>query len=427
MTSLDLIYNILLTLVFSAFFSGIEIAFISSDKLHVELLRKKGTFAGRMLSIFHARKAHFLATTLVGNNLALVLYGIFMAQLIEPWLSAVLPFWANTDIVILILQTLFATLVVLITAEFLPKSFFLIDPDFMLRLLILPITVIYYLMYPVVSLVEAISKFIIVVIFRYDYSEDKPVYGLTDLNNYIQKNILPDQEGEAEIDTKIFNNALEFKEVKVRECMIPRTEIIAVEVTDEIEKLREAFIESGHSKILVYKESIDDVIGYCHSLEMFKKPESIKKILTPIIIVPETFPANELLIKFISERKSIALVVDEFGGTSGIVSMEDVIEEIFGEIRDEHDDEYLIEEALTEDTYLLSGRHEIDYLNDKYEWNLPEGEYDTLGGLIITIHEDIPDEKEVVDHPPFSFQIMTKEENRIDKVKLTISPVEEPL
>lgn len=424
---MDLIYNIAICLIFSAFFSGIEIAFISSDKLHVELLRKKGTFAGRMLSIFHARKAHFLATTLVGNNLALVLYGIFMAQMIEPWLSAVLPMWANTDILILILQTLAATLLVLITAEFLPKSFFLIDPDFMLRLFILPITVIYYLMYPVVSLVEAISRFIIVVIFRYDYSEDKPVYGLTDLNNYIQKNILPDDAGEAEIDTKIFNNALEFKEVKVRECMIPRTEIIAVDVTDDIEKLREAFIESGHSKILVYKETIDDVIGYCHGLEMFKKPESIKKIMTPIIIVPETFPANELLIKFISERKSIALVVDEFGGTSGIVSMEDVIEEIFGEIRDEHDDDYLTEEQLSENTYVLSGRHEIDYLNDKYSWGLPEGEYDTLGGLIITVNEDIPEEKEVIISAPFTFQILTKEENRIDKVKLTISPVEEAL
>jgi putative hemolysin len=427
MTELDLIYNILIALVFSAFFSGIEIAFISSDKLHVELLRKKGTFAGRMLSIFHARKAHFLATTLVGNNLALVLYGIFMAQLIEPWLSTAFPIWVNSDMLILILQTVIATLLVLITAEFLPKSLFLIDPDFMLRLLIVPVTVIYYLMYPLVSLVEAISKFIIVVIFRYDYSEDKPVYGLTDLNNYIQKNILPDAEGEAEIDTKIFNNALEFKEVKVRECMIPRTEIVAVEAKDEIEKLTEAFIESGHSKILVYKESIDDVIGYCHSLEMFKKPTSLRKILTPIIIVPETFPANELLIKFIGERKSIALVVDEFGGTSGIVSMEDVIEEIFGEIRDEHDDEYLVEEALAENTFLLSGRHEVDYLNDKYDWKLPEGEYDTLGGLIITINEDIPDEKEVVDHPPFSFQVMTKDENRVDKVKLTISPEEETL
>lgn len=427
MIETDLIYGILICLVFSAFFSGIEIAFISSDKLHTELLRQKGTFVGRMLSIFQSRKAHFLATTLVGNNLALVLYGILMAQLIEPWLSEILPAWANTDILILVLQTLIATLLVLITAEFLPKSIFLIDPDFMLRILILPITVIYYIMYPVVSLVEAISKFIIVVIFRFDYSEDKPVYGLTDLNNYIQKNIFPDEEGEAEIDTKIFNNALEFKEVKVRECMIPRTEIVAVDVNDDIEELREAFIESGHSKILVYKDTIDDVIGYCHSLEMFKKPDSIKKILTPIIIVPETVPANELLIKFINERKSIALVVDEFGGTSGIVSMEDVIEEIFGEIRDEHDDEYLVEEQLTENSYLLSGRHEIDYLNDKYNWKLPEGDYDTLGGLIITIHEDIPEEKEIIENPPFSFQILTKLENRIDKVKLTIVSGEEAL
>jgi putative hemolysin len=427
MIDVDLIYSIVICLVFSAFFSGIEIAFVSADKLHIELLRTKGTFAGKMLSIFQSRKSHFLATTLVGNNLALVLYGIFMAQLIEPWLSGILPVWANTEILILILQTLIATILVLVTAEFLPKSLFLIDPDFMLRVFIFPITVIYYLMYPVVSLVEAISKFMIVVIFRYDYSEDKPVYGLTDLNNYIQKNILPDESGDAEIDTKIFNNALEFKEVKVRECMIPRTEIIAVDVNDDIEELKQAFIESGHSKILVYKESIDEVIGYCHSLEMFKKPETIKKILTPIIIVPETMPANELLIQFINERKSLALVVDEFGGTSGIVSMEDVIEEIFGEIRDEHDDEYLVEEKLADDSYLLSGRHEIDYLNEKYEWGLPEGEYDTLGGLIITVNEDIPDEKETIEAPPFSFQILTKEENRIDKVKLTITPVEESL
>ena len=423
----DLIYYIIVCLVFSAFFSGIEIAFISADKLHIELLRQKGTFAGKMLSSFQSKKAHFLATTLVGNNLALVLYGILMAQLIEPWLASSLPVWANNDIIILIIQTLLATFLVLITAEFLPKSLFLIDPDFMLRLFILPLTLIYYAMWPVVKLVEVISKFIIVVLLRYDYSEDKPVYGLTDLNNYIQKNIIPDKEGETEIDAKIFNNALEFKEVKVRECMIPRTEIIAVDVSDDVSELKEAFVESGHSKIIVYKDTIDDVIGYCHSLELFKKPESIKKILTPIIIVPETMPANELLIQFINERKSLALVVDEFGGTSGIVSMEDVIEEIFGEIRDEHDDEYLIEEDLGNHTYILSGRHEVDYLNDKYDWGLPEGDYDTLAGLIFNINEDIPEENEVIDHPPFSFQILTKVENRIDKVRLTITPSEEAL
>jgi CBS domain containing-hemolysin-like protein len=422
MIEADLIVNIIICLVFSAFFSGIEIAFISSDKLRTELLRQKGTLSGRFLSIFQSRKAHFLATMLVGNNLALVLYGIFMAQLVEPWLISTLPLWANGDVIILILQTLIATLLVLLTAEFLPKSLFLIDPDFMLKLFIIPTAIIYYGMYPVVSLVEAISKFIIVYILRFDYSEDKPVYGLTDLNNYIQKNI--NQEDE-EIDTKIFNNALEFKEVKVRECMVPRTEITAVEVTDDIEELRAAFIESGHSKIVVYKESIDDVIGYCHSLALFKKPTSIRKILTPIIIVPETMPANELLIQFISQRKSLALVVDEFGGTSGIISMEDVIEEIFGEIRDEHDDEYLIEDKISERIFLLSGRHEVDYLNEKYDWGLPEGDYDTLGGLIITVHEDIPSEKEEIEFDKFSFQIMTMEENRIDQVKLTLNLSEE--
>ncbi|CAN0217453.1 unnamed protein product, partial [Chrysoparadoxa australica] len=226
-------------------------------------------------------------------------------------------------------------------------------------------------------------------------------------------------------DAKIFNNAIEFKTVKVRECMIPRTELIAVDVEGKIDDLRKAFIESGHSKILVYRESIDDVIGYCHSLEMFKKPTEIKQILSPVLIVPETVLANELLIQFITQRKSIALVVDEYGGTSGIVTMEDVIEEIFGEIRDEHDDEYLVEEAIDENNFILSARHEIDYLNDKYDWELPDGDYDTLGGLILSIHEDIPQVDEEIDLPPFKFTIFTMEDNRIDKVKIFVgSPAE---
>ena len=207
--------------------------------------------------------------------------------------------------------------------------------------------------------------------------------------------------------------------------MIPRTEIVAVDVTDTIEELKEAFMQSGHSKIIVYKESIDDVIGYCHSLELFKKPEEIKSILSPILIVPETVLANELLIQFITERKSIALVVDEYGGTSGIVSIEDVIEEIFGEIRDEHDDEYLTEQKLDESNYILSARHEIDYLNDKYELNLPEGEYDTLGGFIFEFHEDIPEVNEIIEIPGFVITIISMEENRIDNIRLTLVQTEE--
>ena len=418
----SLIPGILVCLLFSAFFSGIEIAFISADKLHIEVMSKKGSVTGRILSEFTTKRSNFLATTLVGNNLSIVLYGILMAKLIEPMLYSSLPESLQADILVLVLQSIISTILVLITAEFLPKSLFLLNPDFMLRVFAFPMAFIYYLLYPVVFFIVLTSRFLITYILRFEYSEDKPVFGLTDLNNYIKRNILnAEKETEAaEIDAKIFNNAIEFKTVKVRECMIPRTELIAVDVEGKIEDLKNAFIESGHSKILIYKDSIDDVIGYCHSLEMFKKPVEIKQILTALLIVPETVLANELLIQFITQRKSIALVVDEYGGTSGIVTMEDVIEEIFGEIRDEHDDEYLVEEQLDEQNFILSARHEIDYLNDKYNWELPDGDYDTLGGLILSIHEDIPEVDEVIDLPPFSFTVFTMEENRIDKVKLFV-------
>ena len=411
---------IIACLAFSAFFSGIEIAFVSSDKLRLELITQKGGLVGRILGHFQEHRSHFLATTLVGNNLALVLYGVLMAQLIDPWLTAALPSMLRDPIIVLLVQSLISTFIVLVTAEFLPKSIFMIDPDFMLRLLAIPMVIIYFIMYPVVVVVAAISKYVITRVLRSDYSEEKPVYGLTDLNNYIKKNSKDTDDEVHEIDPKIFNNALEFKEVKVRECMIPRTEIIAVDVDDEVDELKKAFIESGHSKIVVYKESIDDVIGYCHSLEMFKKPTTIKKILTPIIIVPETTPANELLIQFINEHKSLALVVDEFGGTSGIASMEDVMEEIFGEIRDEHDEEYFKEEPIGENEFLFSARLEVDYLNDKYDLELPDGEYDTLGGFILHINEDIPNIGDEIKHEQFDFTIMTMEENRIDVVKLKV-------
>lgn len=416
---------ILLCLLFSAFFSGMEIAFVSADKLHIEVLKKKGTFTGRILSIFTSNQSQFLATMLVGNNIALVLYGIYMAGLLEPVVISFLPASVATGVVVLIIQSIISTAIVLLTAEFLPKSLFLINPDFSLSLFAIPMGIVYFVMHPIVFLVVRVSAGFIWAI-GYKLSDEKPVFGLTDLNNYIKNNILNiKDEEEAEIDAKIFNNAIEFKTIKVRECMIPRTEIIAVDVNDPIDELRKHFVESGHSKILVYKDSIDEVIGYCHALELFKKPEDIKSILAEIPIVPETMLANELLIQFITDRKSLALVVDEYGGTSGLVSIEDVIEEIFGEIRDEHDDEYLTEQKLDEHNFIFSARHEIDYLNDEYELSLPEGEYDTLGGLIFAYHEDIPEVNEVIEIPPFIITIFTMEENRIDKVKLTLINTEE--
>ncbi|MDE0471992.1 MAG: hemolysin family protein [Ekhidna sp.] len=416
---------IIVCLLFSAFFSGMEIAFISADKLHIEVLRKRGRLFGRILALFSTNQSQFLATMLVGNNTALVLYGIYMAGLLESSIVMLLPEFLTSDVIVLILQSILSTSLVLLTAEFLPKSLFLINPDLSLRLFALPMGIIYWIMYPIVFVIVKLSS-LFISMFGFKLSEEKPVFGLTDLNNYIKSNILNiTDEEEAEVDAKIFNNAIEFKTVKVRECMIPRTEIVAVDEKQSINGVRELFDKSGHSKILVYRESIDEVIGYCHALALFKKPQNIKSILSPIVIVPETMLANELLIQLITKRKSLALVVDEYGGTSGIVSIEDVIEEIFGDIRDEHDDEYLTEQQLDENNFILSARHEIDYLNEKYDLGLPKGEYDTLGGMIFEYYEDIPQVNEVIEMPPFIITIFTMEENRIDKVKLTVANAEE--
>jgi len=417
-----LLILIFLSLAFSFFFSGIEIAYLSANKLQLELQGKQGLLSGKIFSKFIKKPSLFIGTTLIGNTIALVVYGIFMAQLLEPKLQLWLPELFQNEAGILIIQTLLATLLVLFTAEFLPKSLFLINPNLMLTALAVPFNIIYYILFPLVISIVSLSKFVITKIFRTEYSDEKPVFGLTDLNHYLRNMLRVKHEDEdIELDKKIFHNALEFKSVRVRECMIPRTEIIAVDIQDGIEKLRQAFVESGHSKILIYKESIDDVIGYCHSSELFKKPTRIEDILTPIIIVPETILANELMIRFINERKSLSLVVDEFGGTSGLVSMEDVIEEIFGEIEDEHDEDDLVEQQLDKQTWLLSARLEIDYLNDAYNWNLPTGEYETLGGLILSYREDLPQPGETISIPPFSFTIQSTLDNRIDTLRITVA------
>lgn len=414
--------KIFISLIFSFLFSGIEIAFLSANKLQIELQGKQGILSGKIFSKFIKKPSLFIGTTLIGNTIALVLYGIFMAQLLEPYLQLWLPESFSNEATILITQTLLATLLVLFTAEFLPKSLFLINPNVMLSALAVPFNIVYYALFPLVFAIVSLSKFVITKLFRSEYSDEKPVFGLTDLNNYL-KNMMhvKHEDQNIELDKKIFHNALEFKSVKVRDCMIPRTEIVAVDVNDGIDKLREAFVESGHSKILVYKDSIDDVIGYCHSSELFKKPAAIEEILTPIIIVPEAILANELMIRFINERKSIALVVDEFGGTSGIVSMEDVIEEIFGEIEDEHDEDDLVEQQLDSNTWLFSARLEIDYLNDTYGWKIPTGEYETLAGLILSFREDLPKTGEVFSMPPFTITIQSTLDNRIDTVRIAIT------
>lgn len=414
--------GIILAMVFSAFFSGVEMAFVSSNKLYFELKAKQNILSAKIIANFNQSPSQFIGTMLIGNTLSLVAYGIFMEEFLHHLILMNFPIITN-EIIARLIASIIATIIILTTSEFTPKSIFLINPDAILEFLAIPIWVINTLMFPLVWLTVGLSKWFITRVLRLSYSEEKPAFGLTDLNHYLQNlNRKVSTEEENEVDTKIFHNALEFKQVKVRDCMIPRTEITAIEIEEGIEGLKKVFIESGHSKVLVYKETLEEVVGYCHSLALFKKPKDIQSILTSIPIVPEAMPANDLMLKFSKERKSLAIVVDEFGSTSGLVSMEDVMEQIFGEIQDEFDDtEDWIEKRLDEHTFILSGRHEIDYLNEKYNWNLPEGDYETLGGMLIHLYEDIPAVNEVITLSAFQFQIMTVTDARIDTIKVIIS------
>ncbi len=417
------LYIIIITLLFSAFFSGIEMAFISANKLQIEVQARDKNIISRILSGFVHNQDKFLSTILIGNNIALVLYGIFMANLLVPVLEKVNPSALASPILLLIEQTVIATMLVLITAEFLPKSLFIINPNKVLRVLAIPMQIIYYILFLATMLITGLSKWVIVNLLKQTYDDSKPTYGLIDLNNYIKRlskiNRQEDALGDAivDIDEQIFSNALEFKSLRVRDCMIPRTEITAIDINDDsIEELQQSFIESGHSKILIFKDTIDDVVGYCHALQLFKKPEKIEDLVKEIFLVPETMGARDLMKKFISEHKSLAIVVDEYGGTSGLVSIEDIIEEIIGEIEDEHDTEVLLEEQVSANAYRFSARLEIDYLNEKYNWHLPLGDYETLGGIILSVTENIPEEGEIVVIGKFEITILAIEDNRIKSV-----------
>lgn len=420
---------ILVCMLASAFFSGVEIAYVSANRLYFELQAKQGTLAGRLVADFLKKPSRFIGTMLIGNTLALVLYGLYMENFlhheIAPWLNRLpAPFqFLNNGVVQILLPSFLATLLILAVAEFTPKSLFLINPDVFLETLSLPVWLVYWLLSPLVITIVSGSKWFIKNVLRLRYSESKAIFGMTDLTHYLQNLNVPEgrKEEPGEVDTKIFNNALEFRQLRVRDCMIPRTEIVAIEIEEGPRALRRAFQESGHSKVLIYRDSLEDVLGYCHALSLFRKPKDIESILNPIMIVPEVMSAQDLMVRLTKEGRSIALVVDEFGGTSGLVSLEDVIEQIFGDIQDEYDDaEDWVERRLDDDSFLLSARHEIDYLNETYGWNLPEGDYDTLGGLIITLNEDLPVAGEVVELPPYTFEVVSTTEARIDLVKLTV-------
>jgi putative hemolysin len=420
---------VIITLIACALSSGTEIAFLSANKLRIELERKKGSLSARILSNFVKQPSRFIATMLVSNNIALVIYGIAMSEMIltPDKLQKFLPVSMQTQISTLIIQTFLSTMLILIAAEFLPKVLFRIDPNRILTLLALPIQLIYYFLYPVVAVTISISKFILTKLVRVEFIEEKPVFGRVDLDLYIRDiSTKNNQEEEMNAGIQMFQNALDFTEVRVRESMIPRKELVSIDVEEPIEALHKLFIETKLSRILVYRDNIDNIIGFVHSSEMFREPADIMQVLLPVTIVPEVMPANELLQLFIEQHRTIAVVVDEFGGTSGVVTMEDVMEEIFGEIQDEHDVTDTTEKKISETEYIFSGRLEIDMLNKKYDLNIPEGEgFETLAGFIFHHHENIPLPNEEIVVPPFTFTIMYVKDNRIELVRLKINRKEE--
>jgi len=407
---------IIVCLFFSGLFSGLEIAFISRDKLNFEIKSNTKSFFGKVFGTINKNTSEIIATLLIGNNLSLVIYGILMAQFLEPLLTNNLPQLISNDFSVLLIQTLVSTLVVLITAEYIPKSIFLINPDRLLVSFSIPLFIIYSFFYPVVKIVIIISKFFIKDILKQEYSVQKPVYKLTDLNEYVKKIVVSDTRTQSNKVTEFFNNALNLKMVKVRDFMIPRTEIIGIENSDSISNLKKIIEESGHTKIIVYESSIDKIIGYCHGLSLFNNPKKISNIIKPINFVNETNLANDLLFKFISEQINIAIVIDEYGGTSGIITLEDIIEEIFGEIIDEFDDKIYLQDKVDENSFNLSARLEIDYLNSKYSLNIPRGEYDTLGGFILSSNKNIPKKNEILTYNDFTIKILTKNNNKINSV-----------
>ncbi len=415
---------IILSLLFSAFASGSEIAFISLNKLRIELDRSQGSFPAKIIWGFVKTPSKYIATMLVANNIALVIYGTIMAQniLTMDLLRYYLPDMIDSEGSILLVQTIISTLIILVFGEFLPKAIFRINPNGILKLLALPLRLVAFLLSPIVWVVLGIGRFILSRLLGIEIVDEKPVFGQVDLDFYIKdltsKN---SQVEEMDAEIRIFQNALDFKDVKVRECMVPRKEIIAIDVDENISTLRQRFIETELSRIMVYRDTIDNIIGFVHSTEMFKKPDDIKQILLPVSIVPEVMAADELLKQFTNQHRSVAIVVDEFGGTSGLITLEDLIEEIFGEIQDEHDVAEGTEKKISETEYLFSGRLEINYLNKKYDLNIPEHEgYETLGGFIFHEHENIPEPGEEIIIPPFIITAVKVKNNKIEQVRLKI-------
>ena len=419
---------IIICLLLSAFFSGMEIAYVSSNKIHIEIEKKQDGFLAKILSKITVKPSKFIATMLIGNNIALVIYGFFMGDLLMDWFNSLLPSnyafitYLLTDLSLLS-QTILSTLLILFTAEFLPKVFFQIYSNTLLKVLAFPAYIFYVFFSWVSDFVIWISDVVLKKFFKTEGDQVQLAFTKVELGHYISEQ-MESVEADEDIDSEIqiFQNALEFSEVKAREVMVPRTEIVALELQDTIPNLNAVFTETGCSKVLIYKETIDDILGYVHSFDLFKKPKNIGAMIMPIELVPETMLVKDILNVLIKKRKSIAVVVDEYGGTSGIMTVEDIVEELFGEIEDEHDTVDLIEEQKDELTYVFSARMEVDYLNETYKLNLPEGEnYETLGGLIVDHTEEIPHQNEIVSTEKFHFKILEASNTKIELVELIIN------
>lgn len=429
--SSTLIIETIIVLLVSAFFSGMEIAYVSSNKLRFEMDREQRTFSSRLIDTFYQHPNNFISTLLVGNNIALVIYGILMAELINAILLTPLGIHTadaecQNEGVCLVVQTLLSTLVVLVTGEFLPKTLFKINPNRMMSIFALPAYIFYIILWPISKLTSSLSK-IILWIAGQEVNKDEAdkTFTKVDLDYLIQSNIENvENEEEIEDEVKIFQNALDFSTVKVRDCIVPRTEIDAVDVNTELRILKGRFIESGHSKIVVYQDDIDNIIGFIHSSEMFRLTEDDDwtKHIKEVPIVPETMNAQKLLGTFIGEKKSLAVIVDEFGGTSGIVTLEDLVEEIFGEIEDEHDNTNYVAKDIGGGEYILSARLEIEKANEVLGLDLPESdEYITVGGLILHEYQSFPKLNEVVKFGHWEFKILQNTTTKIELVRLKVT------
>lgn len=379
--------GIFLSLLFSAFFSGMEIAFLSSNRLKIELDRVKGTFNSKILNVFYNNESHFIAMLLLGNNIALVFFGLFSADFLE----GIIIGWGVTNSgIVLLIQTVLSTILVLITAEFLPKTFVQMNPNLHLKYVVIPTSILYILLYIPTLIILFLSNGILRLL-NVETATTKKVFSKLDLEDYVQDINERIEEEEFANQVQILQNALDFDAVQARDCMIPRTQVIAIEINDKVEKLRQLFIDTGKSKIIVYRENIDNIIGYVHSFEMFKNPESIKQILLPISFIPEANPGKEILEYFTNKSSNIAVVVDEYGGTAGVVTIEDVIEEIFGEIEDEHDKDESVNAKIGENQYRFAAYTDIDHIKEEYELDIPDDEaYETLGGFVINHLATIP-------------------------------------